>query len=161
MEGIWSSSRKGLLMSYGYCGTTGHNIRKYPLVKGKHTNLFQDEETSQTMEDVQMKTPQDIEDAKISFTPTLGLFQSYGQPSTQPSGQSFNIQSQPFLFIDDEEEPESILRPKVIFEARKPQQRKLLQQSIGIRKIDFNGDETGVNVPTKLSYSPRKSHLER
>lgn len=145
-------------MTCGYCGTTDHNIRKCPLVKGKHANLFQDEETSQTMEDVHMKTPQ----AEVSFMPTPPLFKSYGQPSTQPSGQSFNVQSQPFSFIDDdEEESESILRPKVISKARRLQQRKLLQQPIGIRKIDFKGDETGVNVPTKLPYSPKQSHLER
>lgn len=145
-------------MTCGYCGTTSHNIRKYPLAKGRHTNLFQDEETSQTMKDLHMKTPQEIEDAEFSFTPTPGLFWSYGQPSTQLSNQSFNILSQPLSFIGDEEEEDSEpnLRPKVITEARRLQQRKLLQQPMGIRKIDFKGDETGVNVPTKLPYSSKK-----
>ncbi|MCD9559542.1 hypothetical protein HAX54_017542 [Datura stramonium] len=116
-KGIWPSSRKVLLMSCGYCGTTDHNIRKYPLSYGQPST----------------------------------------QPSTQPSGQSFNVQSQPFSFIDEEEEEsESILRPKVISKARRLQQRKLLQQPIGIRKINFKGDETGVNVPTKLPFSQKK-----
>ncbi|MCD7470818.1 hypothetical protein HAX54_010974 [Datura stramonium] len=59
-------------------------------------------------------------------------------------------------YCDEEEDSKSILRPKVKSEARRLQQRKLLQQPIGIRKIDFKGDEIGVNVPTKMPYSPKK-----
>ncbi|PHT75522.1 hypothetical protein T459_19044 [Capsicum annuum] len=31
-EGVWSASRKGLKMTCGHCGATGHNQRKCPLV---------------------------------------------------------------------------------------------------------------------------------
>nr|XP_016487280.1 PREDICTED: uncharacterized protein LOC107807429 [Nicotiana tabacum] len=57
----------------------------------------------------------------------------------------------------DEDNEEPILRPKVISEAKtRLQQKKLLQKPTGIRKINFKGDETGVNIPTNLPYSPKK-----
>ncbi|KAG5622026.1 hypothetical protein H5410_007244 [Solanum commersonii] len=49
-RGAWSSSRKGLLMTCGYCCNRGHNIRTCPLVNEKIKNMG--EESSHKVQDV-------------------------------------------------------------------------------------------------------------
>ncbi|OIT08093.1 hypothetical protein A4A49_05824 [Nicotiana attenuata] len=59
--------------------------------------------------------------------------------------------------ISEEKDEHPVLRSKVISEAKTRLQKKKLRQLLtGTRNIAFKGDESGSNMPTNLSYSPRK-----
>ncbi|XP_019242557.1 PREDICTED: uncharacterized protein LOC109222689, partial [Nicotiana attenuata] len=74
-EGVWSASRKGLIMTCGFCGTTGHNRRKCPLANG--------EGTSQTVQDVPLTAPQDSQNSEFAFMPTPGVRMTSPEHSSQ------------------------------------------------------------------------------
>ncbi|XP_060179588.1 uncharacterized protein LOC132609557 [Lycium barbarum] len=160
--------------------TPGHNIRSCPVVKGKHKKKFQDEQASQSVEDVNMIAPTESQDSESLFIPVPEL----NLPSTQLSSNrssrpesdptflesdpyfhpefdpSFHPEFDPAFQSDDEEiehESDPTLMPKVISEANtRLKQRRLLQDPTGTRKISFITDESGVSLPTNLPYSSRK-----
>ncbi|PHT42480.1 hypothetical protein CQW23_16505 [Capsicum baccatum] len=90
-EWVWSASRKGLKMTCGHCGATGHNQRKCPLV----------------------------------IADTDG---------------------------DESEEDEQLtIQPKRISEAKtRLKAKKVTHRPTGTRKIDFKGDENGVDAGADL-----------
>lgn len=50
-----------------------------------------------------------------------------------------------------------MVAPRVISDAKtRLQMKKLQQQPIGSRRINFKGDEICVAIPTNLPYSPKK-----
>ncbi|XP_018631355.1 uncharacterized protein [Nicotiana tomentosiformis] len=152
-EGVWSGSRKGLIMTCGFCSTTCHNRKKCPLANG--------EGTSQTVQDVLLTAPQDSQNSEFVFMPTPGVRMTSPEHSSQFAGLQNTLQQSiaPSILDDDEykgEDEEQNVMPKVISEAKtRLQQRKLHQEPIGTRKIAFNGDIDGVSVPADLPYSPK------
>ncbi|XP_070053317.1 uncharacterized protein [Nicotiana tomentosiformis] len=160
-EGIWSASKKGLRVTCGYCSAPRHNIRRCPIVKGKHNLSY--EETSQSLEDIHMKAPQDSQDSEFVFIPVPGLNMSSNQSSSHSSQHEYDstFQSEANTqFYDVDEircEYDPTLMPKVISEANtRLKQRQLLQNPTGTGKINFMGDENGVYLPSNLPYSPKK-----
>ncbi|XP_049414752.1 uncharacterized protein LOC125877524 [Solanum stenotomum] len=140
-EGAWSSSRKGLLMTCGYCCNRGHNIKTCPLVNEKIKNMG--EGSSQKVQDVTLTT--------VHESQTSEQEQQFAQHSTIGDDEWEGEEE------DEDEDGQPILRPKVVSEERtRLQQKKLQRRPIGTRKISFKGDEFGVVEPTNLPYSPKK-----
>ncbi|KAK6797563.1 hypothetical protein RDI58_005265 [Solanum bulbocastanum] len=96
-EGAWSSSRKGLLMTCGYCCNRGHNIRTFPLVSEKIKNMG--EEYSQKVQNVTLTTAHQSQTSEQE--------QQFSQPSTIGDDEWEGGEE------DEDEDGLPILRPKV------------------------------------------------
>nr|XP_016487130.1 PREDICTED: uncharacterized protein LOC107807288 [Nicotiana tabacum] len=147
-------------MTCGYCSSPRHNIRRCPIVKGKHNLSY--EETSQSLEVIHMTAPQDSQDSEFVFihVPGLNISYQYSSHSSQHESDSTFQSEANTQFYDVDKigcESDPTLMPKVISEANtRLKQRQLLQNPTGTRKINFMGDENDLYLPSDLSYSPRK-----
>ncbi|MCE5167103.1 hypothetical protein HAX54_037456, partial [Datura stramonium] len=136
--------------------------------------------STQTLQDVPLSAPQASQDSCTVFMPNLGFDASSSQRSSHKSIQQKSKPARPSrsmtnvkqhvvrsnAVVDEVEEVEgehedeneqSILRPKVISKVRtRLQHKKMQQQPTGTRRIDLKGDETGVSMSTNLPFSPRK-----
>lgn len=129
----------------------------------------------EVLQDVLVSTLQPSEEIESIFMPTPGFATSSSQQTSQQSSQVINevpspsnrskvvAPSSPIADEDEvegdieSEDEETMVAPRVISEAKtRLKMKKLHQQPIGSRRISFRGDESGVNMPTNLSYSPRK-----
>ncbi|KAG5610824.1 hypothetical protein H5410_022105 [Solanum commersonii] len=75
MEGVWSTSRKGLKMTCGHCSATCHNQRRCPMIKP-------------TSPKCALSTPQASKESSSVFMPIPGFIASSSQQSSQPVGPS-------------------------------------------------------------------------
>nr|XP_016462884.1 PREDICTED: uncharacterized protein LOC107785965 [Nicotiana tabacum] len=115
-EGVWSASRKGLVMTCGHCGNRNYNIRKGPLVGG----------CSHDVQDVPQITPQDSQNSEYAFMPTPGLrmFTSPVHESTQASSS---------ILPENKQRKKSVV-PKVCYQQFDVSQGTL-QQSVASQDI--------------------------
>nr|XP_018624566.1 uncharacterized protein LOC108944226 [Nicotiana tomentosiformis] len=74
-EGVWSTSIKGLIMTCGFCGTTGRNRRKCPLANG--------EGTCQTVQDAPLTAYEDSQNLEFDFMPTPRVRMTSPEHSSQ------------------------------------------------------------------------------
>ncbi|XP_049386596.1 uncharacterized protein LOC125850800 [Solanum stenotomum] len=143
-QGVWSASRKGMLMTCGYCGKPNHNRRKCPLLNDKHEDVFQDEENSQESHNVSLTESENTQESVCFFIPVPG---------------SSQISSQTSIVAGHDSDP--TLYPKVVSESNFRLHERLKKINTGTRKITFQGDHDGISIPTNLPYSPKKSNSER
>ncbi|KAK4713801.1 hypothetical protein R3W88_019708 [Solanum pinnatisectum] len=80
------------------------------------------------------------------------------------------IVSPPIATVDEDEvecgieskDKDTVVAPKVISkEKNRLQMKKLQQQPLGSRRINFRGDENGASIPTNLPYSPKNLTCKR
>ncbi|WMV12434.1 hypothetical protein MTR67_005819 [Solanum verrucosum] len=138
-QGVWSASRKGMLMTCGYCGKPNHNRRKCPLLNDKHEDVFQDEENSQESHNVPLTESENTQESVCFFIPVPG---------------SSQISSQTSIVAGHDSDP--TLYPKVVSESNFGLHERLTKINTGTRKITFQGDHDGISIPTNLPYSPKK-----
>ncbi|XP_049403709.1 uncharacterized protein LOC125867309 [Solanum stenotomum] len=138
-QGVWSASRKGMLMTCGYCGEPNHNRRKYPLLNDKHKDVFQDEENSQESHNVPLTESENTQESVCFFILVPG---------------SSQISSQTSIVVGHDSDP--TIYPKVVSESNFRLHERLKKINTGPRKITFQGDHDGISIPTNLPYSPKK-----
>ncbi|KAH0709001.1 hypothetical protein KY284_010428 [Solanum tuberosum] len=138
-QGVWSASRKGMLMTCGYCGEPNHNRRKCPLLNDKHKDVFQDEENSQESHNVPLTESENTQESVCFFIPVPA---------------SSQISSQTSIVAGHDSDP--TLYPKVVSESNFRLHERLKKINTGTRKMTFQGDHDGVSIPTNLPYSPKK-----
>ncbi|KAG5607190.1 hypothetical protein H5410_028682, partial [Solanum commersonii] len=125
-QGVWSASRKGMLMACGYCGEPNHNRRKCPLItilNDKHKDDFQDEENSQESHNVPLTESENTQENVCFFIPVPG---------------SSQISSHTSIVAGHDSGP--TLYPKVVSESNFRLYERLKKINTGTRKITFQGD---------------------
>ncbi|PHT60112.1 hypothetical protein CQW23_02475 [Capsicum baccatum] len=119
-EGVWSASRKGVKMTCGHCGDTGHNQRKCPLLQ----------RTAQTAQDVVVAAPLASQESISVFMPTPDFICSSSQQKSLFAGVSnskTNV-NQPITslsVVSDEDDDESEEEDQTILSLRQYLKKRL------------------------------------
>ncbi|KAH0725839.1 hypothetical protein KY290_001666 [Solanum tuberosum] len=151
-------------MTCGNCSAVDYNRRRCPLLqKGK-----------QVLPDVPVSAPQPIDkqasnQVKQAPGPSKSKRKNVSKdkvdavPKRSKNSGKEKVVAPSIAIVDEveggieSEDDDTLVAPRVIFEAKtRLQMKKLQQQPIGSRKISFRGDKNCVAIPTNLPYSPKK-----